>query len=157
MSGELKTQGSQLFLLDNGVSPAAVVRITNLTNIDGLGGAASDIDVTNMDSTAREFLVGLKDNGQASFGMNFAPQSAVHQRVLAISGGSRYQWAIGLSDGTAPPTIAAGDVFSKPTSRSWFTFEAGVQEATITLQTDDAVRVQGSLRVSGAITFTPKA
>lgn len=157
MSGELKTQGTQLYLLDNGVSPAEVKRITNLSNIDGIGGAASDIDVTNFDSTAREYLVGLVDNGQASFNFNLSPGSAVHQRLLAIRGGSRYSWAVGMSDGTAAPTIAAGDVFSLPTGRSWLTFDASVQEATFTFQTDDAVRVQGSLRVSGSITFTPKA
>lgn len=157
MAGELKTQGTQLYLLDNAVSPAEVVRITNLTTFDGLGGAASDIDITNFDSLAREYLVGLVDNGTSSFGMNLDPQSAVHQRLLAIRGGDRFAWAIGMSDGTAAPTIAAGDVFTLPTTRSWFTFTASVQEATIAFQTDDAVRVQGSLRVSGAITLTPKA
>lgn len=157
MAGELKTQGTQLYLLDNAVSPAEVVRVTNLSNVDGLGGAASDIDITNFDSTAREYLVGLVDNGQASFGMNLNPQSEVHQRILAIRGGDRFAWAIGMSDGTAPPTIAPGDVFTLPATRSWLTFTASVQEATITFQTDDAVRVQGSLRVSGAITLTPKA
>lgn len=157
MAGELKTQGTQLYLLDNGVSPAEVLRITHISNIDGVGGAASDIDITNFDSTAREYLVGLVDNGTASFNFNLVPGSEVHQRLLAIRGGARFQWAIGMSDGTAAPTLAAGDVFTLPTSRTFLTFEASVQEATFTFQTDDAVRVNGSLRVSGSITLTPKA
>lgn len=160
MSGELKTQGTALYLLDTYNSPDAVLKIANVSTIDSLGGAASDIDVTNLDSTAREYLVGLKDNGTASFGLNLNPQDNSHQTILAISGGARYAWAIGCSDGTDPPTINSvtpgSESFTLPATRTWFTFSASVQEATVGLQTDDAIRIQGGLRVSGAITMTPK-
>lgn len=159
MSGELKTQGSELYMLDTSESPERVLKIANLTTIDSLGGSASDIDVTNLDSTAREYLVGLQDNGTASFGLNLNPQDESHQKIFEVAGGDRYRWAIGCSDGTAPPTIAAGNPpnFTLPATRTWFTFTASVQEATRAFSTDDAIRVQGGLRVSGSITMTPKA
>jgi hypothetical protein len=157
MSGELKTQGSELYLLDTSESPERVLKISNLTTVDSLGGSASDIDITNLDSQAREYLVGLQDNGTASFGLNLNPRDDSHQKIFEIAGGARYRWAIGCSDGTAPPTIAAGDppIFTLPTTRTWFTFEASVQEATRSFTTDDAIRIQGGLRVSGAILMTP--
>lgn len=156
MAGELKTQGTQLYFMDTDSSPTTVSRIAAITSIDSLGGPSSDIDITNLDSTAREYLVGLQDNGVASFGLNLRPADSSHNRIYELAGGARYKWAIGLSDGTAPPTIAAGNVWGLPTTRSWFTFEASVQEATTSFSTDDAVRVQAGLRVSGSILFTNK-
>jgi hypothetical protein len=159
MAGELKTQGSELYLLDTFSSPTRVLKISNLTSVDSLGGAASDIDVTNLDSTAREYLVGLQDNGTASFGLNLDPKDESHQVMFDIAGGDRYQWAIGCSDGTTAPTIAAGNppAFTLPSSRTFFTFQASVQEVTRAFATDDAIRINGGLRVSGSIVMTPSA
>jgi len=156
MSGELKTQGTELYLLDVFSSPQRVLKIANLTSVDSLGGAASDIDVTNLDSTAREYLVGLQDNGTASFGLNLNPQDDSHQVMFAIAGGARYSWAIGAADGVSPPTLGVGDSFTLPTTRTWFTFSASVQEASRNFAIDDAIRIQGGLRVSGAISMSPK-
>jgi hypothetical protein len=156
VSGELKTQGTALYMLDTTGSPERVLKIANLTNVDSLGGSAGDIDVTNFDSTAKEYLVGLLDNGTASFGLNLSPSEDSHQVILENAGGARFRWAIGCSDGTAPPTIGAGPVFVLPTTRTWFTFQASIQEATRAFATDDAIRIQGSLRVSGSILMTPK-
>lgn len=153
---ELKTQGTQLYLNDKDPSPAVILRIAKITSIDSLGGPASDIDITNLDSTAREYLVGLLDNGVATFGLNLDPTQASHIRIYDLAAGARYGWAIGCSDGTAPPTIGPDDGFHLPTTRSWFTFIASVQEATTSLATDDVVRVQSGLRITGSITFTPK-
>lgn len=153
---ELKTQGTELYVLDSTISPPAVLKIAKLTNIDGLGGSASDIDITNFDSTAKEYLVGLQDNGTANFGLNLDPQDSSHVWLKTNAGGNRFQWAIGCSeDAGVPPTSPGGSVFVLGTSRTWFTFEASVQQAQIAFATDDAVRVQGSLRVSGSITMVP--
>jgi hypothetical protein len=65
-------------------------------------------------------------------------------------------WAIGLSDGNAPPTSGDSTGFVLPTTRSWFEFEGylasfpiefplgGVQQGTVTIQR------------SGPATFTKK-
>jgi hypothetical protein len=155
MSGELKSQGSELFLLDETGSPTTVLKIGNLTSIGALGGSASDIDVTNFDSTDMEYLVGLLDNGAASLGINLDPQNQSHITLDSIKGGARYSWALGLSDGTADPTDN-GAAFVLPTTRTFLTFTASLQQWQYDLQTNDAVRVSASLRVSGSITLTPK-
>jgi hypothetical protein len=156
MSGELKSQGSELYLLDETGSPTTVLKIGNLTSVGALGGSASDIDVTNLDSVAMEFLVGLLDNGAANLGINLDPQNQSHITLDSIKGGIRYSWALGLSDGTAAPTDN-GSAFVLPTTRTFLTFSASLQQWQYDVQVNDAVRVTTALRVSGAITLTPKA
>lgn len=163
MSGEMKTQGTQLFVLDDDSSPDEVVKVGNLTSIDGVGGSASDIDVTNFESQAMEFLVGLPDNGTSNFGINFAPGDESHIFLDGINGGGRKWWAIGLSDGFDPvtgigilPTISAGE-FDLPNTRTWLLFQGSLQQFKYALATNDAVRVQASIRVSGKVYLRPKA
>lgn len=45
------------------VTPQAYVLIANIKDFSGLDGSASDIDVTHMTSSAKEFRPGLVDNG----------------------------------------------------------------------------------------------
>lgn len=155
MSGELKTQGTQLYVIDELNSPNSVLTVGNLSSIDGVGGDASDIDVTNFDSLAMEYLIGLPDNGEAGLGLNLNPQDAVHQFLESIKGGARYKWAIGMSDGTAAPTIGVGG-FTLPSTRTWLTYEASLKRWQYAFATNDAVRINAALRISGEITLTPK-
>ena len=159
MAGELKTQGSELYILDETGSPQRIVKIANVSSIDGLGGSASEIDITNFDSTAMEYLVGLLDNGAASVSLNLSPNDSSHQLLNTIKGGDRYYWAIGLSDGTADPipnpSPGVGGI-SVTIGRSWLTFQASVQQWQYSLSTNDAVRISTSLRISGEITLFPR-
>lgn len=160
MAGELKTQGTEIFVLDETGSPQRIVKIANVSSIDGLGGSASEIDITNFDSTAMEYLVGLLDNGAASISLNLDPTNDSHELLNSIKGGDRFYWAIGLSDGTADPipnpSPGVGGI-SVTIGRSWLTFQASVQQWQYSLTTNDAVRVNTSLRVSGEITLYPRS
>lgn len=48
-------------------APTAYTKINGLLSFDGFDGAASDIDVTDLDSTAMEYISGLKDEGKFGF------------------------------------------------------------------------------------------
>jgi hypothetical protein len=48
-------------------TPQTYTPISNITTFNGLDGQPSDIDVTNLDSAAKEFRPGLVDNGAFSF------------------------------------------------------------------------------------------
>lgn len=53
------------------------VIINGLKNLSGLGGgSASVIDVTDLQSDAKEKLIGLPDEGQASLSLNYIPTDA---------------------------------------------------------------------------------
>ena len=66
MSNEMKTQGTELYVLDDTIAAPAALKIGNITNIGELGGTTDDIEVTNLDDVAKQFIQGLPDNGELS-------------------------------------------------------------------------------------------
>lgn len=48
-------------------TPAAYTKINGFQSFSGIDGAPSDIDSTDLDSTAMEFISGLKDEGKFGF------------------------------------------------------------------------------------------
>lgn len=63
-STAIPAQGST-FAIDTSISgDPSFTAIKNIKTYSGLDGSASEIDVTNLDSEAKEFRVGLEDNGQ---------------------------------------------------------------------------------------------
>lgn len=57
----------------NGATPEVFTHIGHIKGFDGPGGSASIIDSSTLDSTARNKLMGLKDEGSFSFRMNLLP------------------------------------------------------------------------------------
>jgi hypothetical protein len=140
MSGEVKTQGTKLQLGSTG-SPTTWTDTANVTSISGLGGQKGDIEVTNFDSLAKEFLTGLEDPGQLQVEVNINPADTSQSDVwdLKESGELRF-WQIRLA-GTSPFNT--------------YTFKATVQQFQINFQTDDVVRATITLRISGSIVKAP--
>ena len=53
-------------------SATGYTAIKNVQSISGIGsGSASDIDVTDLQSTAKEYLTGLKDEGEISIALKY--------------------------------------------------------------------------------------
>lgn len=153
MSGELRTQGTQVWVLDDTATVISVLEIPNVSDVGEFGPQADDIDVTNLMSTAKEYLVGLPDNGEATLQINFNPQDPVHQFLNDLAGTqTRLQFMVGLSDGTAAPTNVGGTL-TTPTARTTAKFEASVKSFRGSIKANDADRATCSLRISGAITW----
>lgn len=51
-------------------TPKTMTKIGNVKDWNGFDGQKSEIDVSNLDSTAKEFIPGLEDFGQLSFNVN---------------------------------------------------------------------------------------
>lgn len=150
MANEVLTQGTELFVVS---APTAVTKIGNVPNVDGLGGASSDIDVTNFDSTAMEYLQGLSDEGTASINLNWSPEDTSHDLLYALKQSKeRVQFCVCAADGVAPPT-AVGSAIVPPANRASFTFSAVVQQIQWNLAANDVIRASLSLRISGAIEY----
>lgn len=66
-----ESQGVRIFTGTLTTQYATVVSIKEVTDFSGPGGAAAIIDVTHLGSTAKEKMVGLRDEGQLSMTMNF--------------------------------------------------------------------------------------
>lgn len=100
----IESQGSKLYYSDGG-SPTSFSQVRNVANIRGLGGAqAPVIDVSNLDSTFKEKLIGLPDEGQITADVNLDPDDASHQALqTARKNRTRLEFKITLTD-TTPTT-----------------------------------------------------
>lgn len=66
MSG-ISAQGSTLSVNTGTQAVPVWLKINGVQSFSGLDGAASDIDTTDLDSTAMEYINGLVDEGKFSF------------------------------------------------------------------------------------------
>jgi len=62
--------GSSLRLGD-GASPEVFTKIAEVLRVGAIGQTAAEIDVTNLDSTAKEYIAALPDGETVSITMNF--------------------------------------------------------------------------------------
>lgn len=67
---EIDTTGGALTAANGTATPVALTQIKEIKTFSGFDGQASEIDITNLDSTAKEFRLGLVDEGGFSFEMN---------------------------------------------------------------------------------------
>jgi len=92
------SQGT-LFAVAAAGSPPAFSNIPEIKTIGGPDGSAPTIDVTDLDSTAREYVLGLKDEGSFSLGINYIPTNAVHTTLRnAWSARSLMQFQVTFAD-----------------------------------------------------------
>lgn len=152
MSGEILTQGTELWVLDTTASPDALLKISNATGFNDFGEMADDIEVTNLDSTAKEYVTGLADNGEVSMTLNMADVASHRWLKENVGTGTRFYWCIGYSDGSADPTIGSGPTITAPSSRTSDIFQASVKSFRVSVSGNEVVRATITLRISGAIT-----
>lgn len=160
-------QGYQLYIQNKTVSPSVAVVTAQLQGLDGLGGQASSIKVSNMDSPGyEEYFKGLVDPGKPGGDVVFKYGDTGHQllhKLLGLGEGSQTSFFFGASDGTAPPTVVAG-VLTPPKSatpvlftRSGWIFDGFVAEFSIRAKTNDVCMAKLSIQASGARGMVVKA
>lgn len=111
MSNELRTQGTELYMLDPDATVGnEVLKIGNITAYGDFGKQANDIPTTNLDSTAVEKISGLPDNGDLGLTVNVDPKSNAHKKLDSLAGtDARRIFVIGYSDGIGiAPTVGKG-------------------------------------------------
>jgi hypothetical protein len=67
---DIDTTGGTLTAANGTLTPVALSNIAEVKTFSGFDGQASEIDVTHLQSTAKEFRLGLVDEGGFSFEMN---------------------------------------------------------------------------------------
>ena len=150
----IKTQGTNLFFVDSG----AVKTMTCPTGITGLGGTRDQIETTCLNATDdKSYVSGLGNPGQISVPFVFEPSALDQQLLLDLHDtGEITEWAIGLSDGTAAPTIVSG-ALAFATSRTYAAFDAFVADIAIDIATNEVVRGTLTLQRSGSVAWSFKA
>lgn len=132
MSGELRTEGLTIAIGDQ-ASPEVFNTIINVMSIssNGLGGARSDIDVTNLSSTAREYLTGLPDIEEVTFTINQVTTDTYHTLLETLHGtGASRNYRI-----TLPSSPAVQ-----------YNFTATVKNVSPSYEVDDVVKQDVTLR-----------
>jgi hypothetical protein len=84
------SQGTELYFLDDSTSPAVIRRVTQALTIDAFGPARATVDGTSFDSSAKEKIPGLVDNGSPSFDVIFNPQDVGHQTLSTLASAPAY-------------------------------------------------------------------
>lgn len=80
-SNALPSQGMKLQIGTG--SPVSYSDIPEIRSFNGPGGSAAVIDTTDLASTAKEKRMGLQDEGQLSFEINFIPTNVQHVALRA--------------------------------------------------------------------------
>lgn len=118
------------------------VLVGNLSAIGAPGPTKSEIDITDFDSTASEFLMGLPDSGEMTFSGFFNKSNAGQAVLLGDAVGSA------ATSRAFTITMPGQGAFTLNGFVSRFVPAAGgVQEA---------VTFDGAVRVTGAVVWTPE-
>lgn len=135
----LSSQGAVLKIGDGG-GPETFNAIGEVISVSGLGGgSSSEIDVTNLSSTGKEYLMGLKDEGEISVTLNL-DTADTQQTLLRTSRDANdlKNFQFDLTD--AGPTVIS--------------FAAYVKTFNIGVSVDDKITLEVALRISGAASWT---
>uniref|UniRef100_A0A6M3J9J3 Putative tail tube protein n=1 Tax=viral metagenome TaxID=1070528 RepID=A0A6M3J9J3_9ZZZZ len=124
--------------------------IGGIRGFQGPSGQAGVIDVTTLNSTAKEKLIGLRDEGSLTLDAFLDPQTATAQQIALIAdraGRTLRTFDIKFSDIT--PIVTT----SQPTGVN---FDAYVSNFAVTGAVDQAVTVSIGLEITSALKWIPK-
>lgn len=146
-AGTVKTKGTRLYFA---VSASEIHKVACATGIQGLGGAAGQIDKTCLDSLEMEYEGGMKDPGQISIPINFIPRSAAHQALLALEDAQdNVSWMIVLSNQTGTPSALDSDDHLVSPGATTVEFLGYVADFEVDIQTNEIVRATLTIQRSG--------
>jgi len=134
---EILSQGCVLKRGD-GAGPEVFTAVGQVTKFTGPGGSATVIDASNLDSTAKEKMMGLRDEGSYSFDINYDPADTQHQGLIADRAAKVLRnFKVVLSDDDDSEIAFSGFVLG-------FQIQGAV---------DDLVTASVTIEISGAVTW----
>ena len=138
----LLSQGTGIYI-SNLASPEVWSEIGQVMSISGPDGSASEIDVTNLASTGKEFVIGLPDNGNVSLECSFdhASATANHDTLVAARN-------------AVPQVLQHFQLRLSDSPRTTLDFQAYVTQFSLSLGVDDKVGATFGLRISGGFTIS---
>lgn len=134
----LKSQGVGFFRFSANVSPNAYTEVPDVVSITGPDGSATEIDVTALDSAAKEFLMGLPDEGTVQLELIWGGETGNAEQVA-------------LRTARANQTSNTYQIRLTDSPRSTYQFTAYVTGWSLSAGVDDAVKCNVTLRITGAV------
>ena len=132
----LDSQG-MIIKIGDAASPEAFTQITEVKDISGPGGSATEIDASDLSSTAKEFRMGLQDEGQVTLTLNWIPTNTQHAL---------------LRTNRAAQTLTSFEMDFTDSPVTTWSFTAFIQEISISNSVDSLTEGNVTLRVSGVVT-----
>lgn len=132
----LDAQGTTLSINDGG-DPGSAVTIGGIVSYSGFDGEATDIDITTLASTAKEYRQGLQDFGNFSIELMRDP-SDVGQSEMETAKAAQETREMIL-------TLPSGDIA---------TFDAYVKSITSAGGVDAVVTGSANLKITGAVVWS---
>ena len=136
-SNALEAQG-MLIKIGNGASPQVFSTISEIKTFSGPTGSAAVIDVTDLSSTAKEKRMGLADEGQLSFTINYIPDNTQHT-LLRTRRASRVETDFKM-------------VFTDDSPSTTWSFSAFVTGFAVSGAVDNVLEANVTLEITGSIT-----
>lgn len=118
-------------------TPTTYTKINGFLSFDGIDGAASEIDTTDLSSVAKEFILGLVDNGKFGFEIK---RLATDNGQLALAA-ARASGAVTSLKLTLPDTNVA-------------TFNVLVKTIPVSGAVDAVLKGKVDTRITGAVTWS---
>lgn len=142
MSNAIKSQGT-IFEISNEDADATVYGsatwniVGEVSDVGEPSGEAPDIDVTSLGSTAREYLIGLPEEGNIQIQGNFLPTDTGQLELIDAKASQNRRWI--------RITWTSGAI--------WYA-KALVKKYAASAATDGKVPFTAAMRISGAWTHT---
>jgi predicted secreted protein len=136
-SAALEAQGMEV-KIGNGASPEVFTAIPEIKTFSGPSGSAAVIDVTDLSSAAKEKRMGLADEGQLSFTINYIPSDTQHIALRAAR--------------AARTETNFKMVFTDDSPSTTWSFSAFVTGFAVSGAVDNVVEANVTLEITGAIT-----
>jgi len=135
---EVDTTGLTITAGSGTATPVTFAKIANVRNLNGYDGVAVEIDVSNFDSTAKEYILGLLDPGHITFECDDYSADAGQVALQAHQNSS----AIANFKHVLPNLDTR-------------TFSGFVKKFAMTSAVDQVAKRQAEIRISGSVTKTP--
>lgn len=79
----MESQGMYVcFSTSSATTTAVAAAVEQVNSVSGPSGSANVIDVTHLQSTAKEKLIGLRDEGQVTLDINFLASATNQQKLI---------------------------------------------------------------------------
>ncbi|MEQ8251577.1 MAG: phage tail tube protein [Oceanibaculum nanhaiense] len=134
MAGQ-ESQNTKFYYEDPN-TPDTWIKLVGIVGIDGPSGSGQEIDVSDLDSVAREFLQGLPDEGNVTLDMNYIPGTA-SQEFLRTARAERSKQVFRIGFNTDPEEGQE--------------FEGYVVEFSHSAAVDSALKASVTIRITGAV------
>lgn len=155
----VKTQGTQLYILDATASGGPVVlTVECATAISGLSNPREQIETTCLESDTREYVGGLSTPGQLTVTVNFDPANESHLRLYEYwkENSDNFKAAIGFGGPVDVDPTISGDDFAFPTTRTFVEFEGYVVDLPLEAALNSVWTAAIPIQISGPYTIYPK-